>query len=95
VIATAFARKLGKADTIDLLDRMKEAGFRYSTLAACRSASHDLRVPAEKQKIIDGTRRRSIRVERQLRQGRHHQHRAPYNQLIDVWATPANRSPTC
>ncbi len=83
VIADCHAL-LGRAATIELLDRIKELGFKNSTLAGLSFGVHDLRVPAAKQKIIDAAQKRVDKIERDFQSGaitpmeRH-------NQLIDVW----------
>jgi len=75
---------LGRAATIDLLDRIKALGFKHSTLAGLSIGVHDLRVPAAKQAIINAAQKVVDRIERGYAQGaitpmeRH-------NQLIDVW----------
>ncbi|NLX12699.1 MAG: DNA-directed RNA polymerase subunit beta' [Phycisphaerales bacterium] len=75
---------LGRSATIDLLDYIKETGFKHSTLAGLSFGVTDLRVPAAKTRIIAAAQRTVDRVERGYQQGaitpmeRH-------NQLIDVW----------
>lgn len=77
-------RQLGRSATIDLLDDIKELGFRRSTLAGLSIGLHDLRVPAAKTRIIDVAQKIVDKIERGYSQGaitpmeRH-------NQLIDVW----------
>jgi len=77
-------RLLGRAATIDLLDSIKELGFRHSTLAGLSIGLHDLRVPAAKRRIIEAAQKVVDKIERGYAQGaitpmeRH-------NQLIDVW----------
>ncbi len=76
--------QLGRAKTIDLLDRIKEIGFKHSTLAGLSIGVRDLRVPAAKGRIIAAAQKRVDQIERSYNQGaitpmeRH-------NQLIDVW----------
>jgi DNA-directed RNA polymerase subunit beta' len=75
---------LGRAATIDVLDAIKEVGFKWSTLAGLSIGVRDLRVPAAKPKIIDAAQKVVDRTEREYQQGaitpmeRH-------NKLIDVW----------
>lgn len=75
---------LGRSATIDLLDRIKEIGFKWSTLAGLSFGIHDLRVPAAKNKIIGVAQKTVDKIEKGFHQGaitpmeRH-------NQLIDVW----------
>ena len=89
VIADCHAR-LGRAVTIDLLDRIKSLGFRHSTLAGLSFALTDLRIPDTKQKILDAAQKVVDRVERNHQNGvitpmeRH-------NQLIDIWVHARER----
>ncbi len=83
VIADCFER-LGRAETITLLDSIKTLGFKYSTLAGLSFGVTDLRIPEPKQKILDAAQKIVDRVEKQYSNGvitpmeRH-------NQLIDIW----------
>ena len=88
VIDDTFARK-GKAATIDLLDRMKEAGFRYSTISGLSFGITDLRIPAEKQKLIDDTKKKVIRVERSYENGAI-TNTERRNQVLELWAKCRN-----
>jgi DNA-directed RNA polymerase subunit beta' len=83
VIADCHER-LGRSATIDLLDKVKEVGFKYSTLAGMSFALTDLRVPETKQRILDAAQKTVDKVEKNFQAGvitpmeRH-------NQLIDIW----------
>ena len=76
--------QLGRAATIDLLDRIKNLGFQQSTLAGLSFGIRDMRIPAAKPKIIAAAQKTVDRIERGYNAGaitpmeRH-------NQLIDVW----------
>ncbi|MEE9295531.1 MAG: DNA-directed RNA polymerase subunit beta', partial [Phycisphaerae bacterium] len=75
---------LGRAATIDLLDDIKDLGFRWSTLAGLSFGVLDMRIPAAKGKIIAAAQKRVDGIERSYQQGA----LTPmerYNQLIDVW----------
>ena len=77
-------RQLGRGATVDLLDSIKDVGFKHSTLAGLSVGLHDLRIPAAKSKIIQAGQRTVDRIERSFQQGA----LTPmerYNQLIDVW----------
>ncbi|MFN0137920.1 MAG: DNA-directed RNA polymerase subunit beta' [Phycisphaerae bacterium] len=89
VIADCHER-MGRAATIDLLDRIKELGFKNSTLAGLSFGLTDLRIPDTKGKIIDGAQKIVDKVERNFQNGvitpmeRH-------NQLIDIWVHARER----
>ncbi len=84
VIDDAFAR-CGRAPTIDLLDRMKEAGFKQSTLAGLSIGIADLRIPEAKQEMLDQAQKLADRIEKNYERGIITE-RERYNQLLDIWA---------
>jgi len=83
VIDDTFARK-GKSFTIDLLDAMKQIGFRYSTVSGLSFAITDLRIPAEKKALLDATQKKVDRVEKAYQAGAITE-RERHNQLLDLW----------
>ncbi|MHC4092950.1 MAG: DNA-directed RNA polymerase subunit beta', partial [Planctomycetota bacterium] len=83
VIAECHAL-LGRAATIDLLDDIKDIGFKWSTLAGLSISVTDLRVPAAKTKVIAAAQKAVDRIERDFHQGALTEMER-YNQLIDVW----------
>jgi len=74
----------GRPATIGLLDRLKEIGFKQSTVAGLSFGITDLRIPAKKQTIIDATQKRVDRVEKAYQAGAITE-RERYNQLLDLW----------
>ncbi len=84
VIADCY-QILGRPATIDLLDNMKELGFKMSTLAGLSFGITDLRIPARKNLIIEESQKKAERVERNLHLGAITE-RERYNQLLDIWA---------
>ncbi|MCB9843917.1 MAG: hypothetical protein H6812_11755 [Phycisphaeraceae bacterium] len=84
VIDDCYTR-VGRAATIDLLDRLKDAGFRMSTLAGLSFSVTDLRIPAEKTEIIAESQKKADRVEKNFDRGIITE-RERYNQLLDIWA---------
>ncbi|MFQ6048325.1 MAG: DNA-directed RNA polymerase subunit beta', partial [Phycisphaerae bacterium] len=89
VIDECHAR-LGRARTIELLDAVKELGFKYSTLGGLSFGLADLRIPAAKAKLIEAAQRVVDRIERSYRQGAITELER-YNQLIDVWVHARER----
>ncbi|HRS27647.1 MAG TPA: DNA-directed RNA polymerase subunit beta' [Phycisphaerae bacterium] len=82
--------QLGRAATIKLLDKIKELGFRWSTLAGLSFALTDLRIPDAKPKLVEAAQKLVDRVEKNFQSGnitpmeRH-------NQLIDIWVHARER----
>ncbi|MHC4240284.1 MAG: DNA-directed RNA polymerase subunit beta', partial [Planctomycetota bacterium] len=74
----------GSAETIDLLDRIKDLGFKYATLAGLSFGITDLKIPAKKQEIIDETEKRVRAIQRNYGNGVLTEGER-YNQVIDAW----------
>jgi DNA-directed RNA polymerase subunit beta' len=75
----------GRPATIELLDRMKEIGFKQSTLAGLSFGITDLRIPDAKKALIDESQKRVDRVEKNYERGLITE-RERYNQLLDIWS---------
>ncbi len=83
VISDVF-RVAGKDKTIDLLDTIKEQGFKYATRAGLSMSITDLRIPAKKQEIIDTTQKRVDMIEDHYAAGALTDGERK-NQVIDAW----------
>jgi len=75
----------GRPRTIDLLDRMKEIGFKNATLAGLSFGITDLRIPEAKKQLIDDAQKKVDRVEKSFDRGAITE-RERYNQLLDIWS---------
>ncbi len=74
----------GGGPTIDLLDDIKDLGFKQATLAGLSFGLKDLRIPKEKHDIIDKTQKRVDRIQRNYQSGVLTEGER-YNQVIDAW----------
>ena len=74
----------GSSDTIDLLDNIKELGFKRAALAGMSFGVTDLRIPDEKPAIIDATQKRVDKVMKNYQNGILTEGER-YNQIIDAW----------
>ena len=75
---------LGRRQTIELLDRMKEAGFRESTRSGLSFAADDLRTPLNKEKVLAGTEKEVEKYRRAYERGDITEVER-YNKVIDLW----------
>ena len=73
----------GSAETIDLLDRIKDSGFKYATLSGMSFGLTDLRIPAKKAEIINETEKKVSKILRNYNEGVLTE-RERYNQVIDA-----------
>ena len=74
----------GSAATVDLLDRIKNLGFKHATLAGLSFGITDLRIPARKAEIIGETEKRVSKIRKNYNDGVLTE-RERYNQVIDAW----------
>ncbi len=72
------------AETIDLLDRIKDVGFKHATLAGLSFGISDLKIPDRKQEIVDETEKRVNKINRNHQAGVLTEGER-YNQVIDAW----------
>jgi len=75
---------LGRGATIDLLDRIKDLGFKRSTLAGLSFGLTDMRIPEKKKGIIDEAQKKADRITKAFQQGAITDMER-YNALIDIW----------
>jgi DNA-directed RNA polymerase subunit beta' len=78
-------QRLGRPATLELLDNMKELGFKSSTTSGLSIGITDLRIPSAKYQLIEETQQKVNRVERNYDAGAITE-RERHNQLLDLWA---------
>jgi DNA-directed RNA polymerase subunit beta' len=83
IIADCY-QTLGRRATIDLLDRMKEIGFRESTRSGLSFATDDLRTPGNKEALIRDAEKEVDKIQKQYQRGVITDVER-YNKVIDVW----------
>jgi len=74
----------GSAETIDLLDRIKNLGFKYATLAGLSFGITDLKIPPRKAEIIEETEKKVNKILKNYNDGVLTEGER-YNQVIDAW----------
>ncbi len=83
VISDSF-KYAGQGKTIDLLDDIKDLGFKYATLAGLSFGVTDLRIPPEKQQIINAAQSRVDKIQKNYDSGVITAGER-FNQVIDAW----------
>jgi DNA-directed RNA polymerase subunit beta' len=76
---------LGLAKTVEMLDGLKDLGFRYATQSGLSIGIDDLVIPAEKATIVGRARDEVIKVEQQYLDGAI-THGERYNKIIALWS---------
>ncbi len=74
----------GSAATVDLLDKIKDMGFKYATLAGLSFGITDLKIPPRKAEIVDETEKRVAKIRKNYNDGVLTEGER-YNQVIDAW----------
>ena len=75
---------LGKGETIILLDRIKEMGFKECTKAGLSLSIMDLKMPRKKSQILEKTQKEVERTQKLYHKGIITEGER-YNQVIDTW----------
>jgi DNA-directed RNA polymerase subunit beta' len=83
IIADCY-QLLGRRETIELLDRMKDLGFRESTRSGLSFATDDLRTPGNKEQVIKETEKEVEKVQKLYQRGIITEGER-YNRVIDLW----------
>jgi len=78
-------RRLGRERTIDLLDELKNLGYRTAMQAGISIAIDDMQIPGRKREVVDAALRQVEEVEGQYADGLITKGEK-YNKVIDVWA---------
>ncbi|HWQ69827.1 MAG TPA: DNA-directed RNA polymerase subunit beta' [Patescibacteria group bacterium] len=81
---------LGNAETVKLLDNLKDLGFRYATLAGISIGIDDMLVPSTKGKLIDEANKEIVKIEREYQDGLITKGER-YNKIIDIWTHVTER----
>ncbi|MBX9580791.1 MAG: DNA-directed RNA polymerase subunit beta', partial [Gemmataceae bacterium] len=83
IIADCY-QVLGRRETIALLDRMKETGFRESTRSGLSFAASDLRTPENKEAVLKEKDKEADKYRKQFERGIITEIER-YNKVIDTW----------
>jgi DNA-directed RNA polymerase subunit beta' len=77
-------KHLGRTVTAEVVDNIKDLGFRYATRSGITIAVSDIRVPEEKASILDRTTAEVERAEQQYRRGLITSEEL-YNKTVELW----------
>ena len=83
VISDCF-QYCGSAETVDLLDRIKDIGFKHATLAGLSFGLTDLKIPPKKVDIIAESEKAVLKIRKNYQSGVLTEGER-YNQVIDIW----------
>ncbi len=79
-----YFKLLGRGRTIQMLDDLKDLGFKSATLAGLSFATADLKVPPRKSDIIAATEKQVDEIKKRYEKGVITEGER-YNQVVDLW----------
>ena len=83
IVSEAY-NKLGSTKTVQLLDALKDLGFRYATRSGAGIAIDDIAIPPQKDRILAAAEKQIDAIENQYRRGLI-TGGEKYQRTIDVW----------
>ena len=89
-LVTECHRRFGDEVTAEMLDKIKELGFRYATKSGITMAVSDLRVPVDKQEILRQADERVAEVERQFQRGLITEDER-YQSVVNIWTEATDK----
>ncbi|MDR2659592.1 MAG: DNA-directed RNA polymerase subunit beta' [Spirochaetaceae bacterium] len=84
LIEYVFAEK-GSWTTVNMLDAIKNTGYKYATIFGATIGVDDVVVPKEKAEMIDKANKEVDSIQKQWRQG-HITAEERYNRVVEVWS---------
>ena len=78
-------RQAGHRETVTLLDKLEEIGFRYATLSGLSICINDMTIPARKAELINQAQKEVMEIQQQYADGLI-TNGERYNKVIDIWA---------
>ncbi len=77
-------------DTAEILDNLKNLGFRYSTDAGISISIADIIVPEDKETLIQESKKKVLEIQQQFSAGLLTEQER-YNKIIDIWTNTNNK----
>ncbi len=77
-------RRLGDEATIEVVDKIKDIGFKFATVSGTTIAVADLTIPEEREEILAAARARVDEIDRQYRRGLLTENEQ-YQRTVDQW----------
>ncbi len=78
-------REASVAETVVLLDKLKEVGFAYATRTGISVCVDDMKIPSKKPQLIDRAKKEVAEIGRQYSEGLI-TNGERYNKVVDIWA---------
>ena len=88
LVEKCFKQK-GATATAEMLDDIKSLGFKYSTISAITTSIFDMKVPTNKQEILDKAEKEVIKAEKDFKRGLTTEEER-YEKVIEIWSKATN-----
>jgi DNA-directed RNA polymerase subunit beta' len=89
-LVTLTYLKVGLGPTIGMLDKMKEAGFLYATMAGFSLGIDDFVIPKEKKELVDKAEKEVKEIERLYRDGTISAGER-FNRVVEIWGAVTDK----
>ena len=89
-IVAKLIEKYGIDATPDILDRIKEFGFRYATVSGISWGYQDLKLPEKKGEILAEAEKKALEIKGQYQEGLLTDSER-YNKIIEIWQSAKNK----
>jgi len=83
-------RKIGIRDTVILADNLKNMGYKFATKAGMSISVHDMKIPVEKEKLLDDATAEVQEIQDQYSSGLVTQGER-YNKVVDIWGRTGDK----
>ncbi len=77
--------KYSNSIAVEMLDAIKDVGYKYATVFGCTIGVSDIIIPAKKKEMIEGANEEVRLIQEQYLQG-HITQEERYNRVIEVWS---------
>ena len=93
IVNTTFKKK-GSSVTVEVLDAIKDMGYKYATIGSITTSVFDMHIPQEKYKILDDAEDEVVKIEKLYDRGFVTEDER-YNAVVNHLGTkPMTKSPT-
>ncbi len=83
IVNTTFKRK-GASRTVEVLDAIKDMGYKYATIGSITTSVFDMHIPQDKFKILDDAEKEVVKIEKLYDRGFVTEDER-YNSVVNIW----------
>ena len=83
IVNTTFKKK-GSSVTVEVLDAIKDMGYKYATIGSITTSVFDMHIPQEKYKILDDAEQEVVKIDKLYDRGFVTEDER-YNAVVNIW----------